>query len=384
MSVDFIDFAGFAWRAAHAQLNFGVSATQRTPYVSGFNQPGFAMQQSFRRVIVATGFTLLCQSYSHATPPPASAGAGESRPATAAPSSNGLLSYDEIKKLFDDGKYTDVLREVGRALSVRAGSASDAYDRYALLTLKGETHLRQTQAAAAGAAFGEAAEEADRQHLQDKAAEARGIQLLIKRSRNGEYTPRSRRGGAVEPLNLADPAARKKALAALYADERATIEPKLNAGLKARTLPPLAEAIEAIKPLAPLEMAATGTADKTKALRAELGDRARKLLTDALTKSEKTVNQISKAANETYRNAVVVRSAYGTRTEMHTRYRGLKQRDRQDLKGVIDFVPQVAKSAQDLEKALGGDVDDANELVQKATDIKALAQKTLDADYGEQ
>ena len=69
---------------------------------------------------------------------------------------DALPTRTEMREAFDAGDYPRTLQQVARALAVKGDAARD-YDRYDLLILKAEAHLRLKNTAAAAAAFDEAA-----------------------------------------------------------------------------------------------------------------------------------------------------------------------------------------------------------------------------------
>src|SRR5213075_3595191 len=89
-------------------------------------------------------------------------------------------------------------------------------------------------------------------------------------------------GEKAEPIDIADPEKRKAAFAALYAEQKDELAPKLKAAKDAKTLPPLLDALQAAGNLRSLELAATGEDGEVKAMVQDLSGRAQKMLTHAL------------------------------------------------------------------------------------------------------
>ena len=67
-----------------------------------------------------------------------------------------LPTQDQLQEAFDAGNYQDVQKGLNRLLALK-GKAADPYDRSALLSLRGETHLRQNMPSVAATDFEEAA-----------------------------------------------------------------------------------------------------------------------------------------------------------------------------------------------------------------------------------
>src|SRR3954469_5071181 len=93
-------------------------------------------------------------------------------------------SSAELHQLFDNANYAQFLKELPVALSAKDQSA---YDRYELLTLKGEALLKTKADVAAADAFRDAAKAAK---SDDAASLARATELLVRRSHQELYTPK--------------------------------------------------------------------------------------------------------------------------------------------------------------------------------------------------
>src|SRR5436190_3879236 len=127
-------------------------------------------------------------------------------------------SSAELHKLFDDENYAQFLKELPIAMSAKDQSA---YDRYDLLTLKGEALLKTKADAAAADAFRDAAKAAK---SDDAASLARATELLVRRSRQELYTPAPHdrsQTASTAAIDIIEKESRKSAFAALYADEQA-------------------------------------------------------------------------------------------------------------------------------------------------------------------
>lgn len=289
-------------------------------------------------------------------------------------------SVEEIRALFDEGKYPETLRLLGRVLPLK-GRSANGYDRYELLTLKGETHLRMGSNSQAVAAFADAVEEAEEQGDRAKAAVAQATLALLKRAKGTDYIPRSGKAKG-KPLDILDPAQRKPALEALYADERAAADGKIGAGLKARTLPPIATALEAAKALGMYELAATGENADTDATLAKLADRGKELMTKELERIEDRVDRIGAEANKTKRVIRYIPLPGGGHTTQQVTYRqGLSPQQLRELRDIVKLLPAFATNAKGLAAASGGDDAEADEVVSRADDVLEKAKEVLNEDY---
>ena len=138
--------------------------------------------------------TLPVSAAPDAAPGKPAAKAPEKAPAQPEP----LPTVEEVRKLVEDGNVPDAMRHLNRLLALR-GKAAEAYDKYELLTLKGDAHLRLRANEAAAVAFKQAAGETDDKV---KEAAARATEQLIRRSRNLAYTPRKgAKGRPAEPID---------------------------------------------------------------------------------------------------------------------------------------------------------------------------------------
>jgi len=105
--------------------------------------------------------------------------------AVPAASAQTPATADDAQAAYERGDYQETLRLLGRTLSLK-GKAAEGLDHYAMLMMKGESHLRLRSSANALSAFDEAAKVAD----DDKAAaDARAVAQLIRKSRGFRYDP---------------------------------------------------------------------------------------------------------------------------------------------------------------------------------------------------
>jgi hypothetical protein len=287
------------------------------------------------------------------------------------------LSVDELQSLFDDARFADLLKSINRVLALK-GKAADPYDRYDVLALKAETHLRMKATAAAILTFTQMADETKDPQ---KAAVAKASIALLKKSRNLAYTPTPGKGKS-GPIDVVDPASRRKALRQLLSDELAAATPKVEKALDGRSLAAVAEALRSLQGIDVLERAAQGDDQESKQIVQELRDRGNAVMAKALQQMSKAVDEIAKSANELEEiHMTIPLVGGGMQDSVRYRKRGLKRDDVTDLKAVIATCGEIAPNAAGLAQATGGKEKDIENLVDAADELARRADKVLKAEY---
>jgi hypothetical protein len=297
--------------------------------------------------------------------------AGGAAPAQAEP----VPTVEDVRKLLEAGNGSDALRQINRLLALR-GKAAEAYDRYELLTLKGDAHLRLRANEAAAVAFKQAAGETD-----DKVKEAiaRATEQLIRRSKGLAYTPKKApKGQAAGPIDVVDPESRHKALAALFVDEMAPVLPKVEAAKDAKTVAPMLAAMAAAREMEYLELAANGSADQINGMVEGLKEQGKTMLGKVLEKGAKRVDRITQRANETENvKQIIPNSRGGYRTVQVPKRRGVDRDDVTELKTIVDGCDELMAQARALAAATGGDEEEVEDLLDGADDLKVHVQRML-------
>ena len=326
------------------------------------------------------------------------AGAGAN--ANAAGNANSLPTTDEIHQLFKDEKYKETLQRLSRVLALK-GEAAKAYDRHDLLRLRGEAQLKLKDVSGAATSFEQAAKEAP----DDKArAVDLATQIVIKRSKNQTFTPAPRKGaksadkgpeqaaGKLDksgPIDVGDPEKRTDAFAALFAEQKAEVEPKLKAAKDAKSLPPVVDALQAAGGLRNLELAATGDDAQVKALVQEIAARAQKMMAGAVRDMTDTVTQIEESANRLQEVMTPVRGpgglggVGGAYAERSYKKRGLTTPDMKDLRRVIADCQKLVPAVKELVDKLGDSGEDFKPIGKDAVEVGTRAQKVLTTDYAD-
>ena len=282
-----------------------------------------------------------------------------------------LPSTKDVRAALDKNDPTEALRLVARLLSLHGKSAA-GQDRYELLTLKAEAHLRLKAGDAAAQSFRLAAEQTDDR---ERAAVARATEQLIRRSRGLVYTPKREvkgQPGKRDPIDIVDPEKRKAALRAMFADEMAELAIRVKAAKATPTLPPALKAMQAARELTTLELAANGSADQVNGVIEILKDSCKDLLNRTMEKTTKRVDQITQMANDTE----VVGGFDG---EVGERRRGLKRQDVGDLKALADTCDQVVAGGKAVAQAAGVDEVEFEDVVDAAGDLRMHIRRMLRA-----
>jgi hypothetical protein len=268
-----------------------------------------------------------------------------------------------------------------------AAAATPAYDRYELLTLRGESYLQLNQNQSAADSFAMAARETNDDA---RAAAARAMQRMIREAR-GSIVQRKSKSAASSPdapasADLLKPEAREAAFRIVYENLRDAATPKIKAASEARTLPPIIDALAVLADLDDLAQAGGGGGGDTNlaASRAELGERGRDLIARELDRMEKDVAEIKRSAETVVeqRSIAVQSLATGAGYDKYLSIRrGLTDNDRGDLKDVMKTCERIIPAAGQLARSTSGAAKNADELVNRTTEIGRSAQRVLDATY---
>ena len=292
----------------------------------------------------------------------------------------GLPTIEQLEQELAAGNHQDVMRQVAKLMALK-GDAAAAYDRYDLFRLRGEAALRNKAMPMAADAFAQAAK-ATEDPL--KQAAARANELLIRKSRQAGYIPRTAapadpaldagaRPAAAQtrqPMPIIEPADRKTALAALLADEMAAAKPKIDAATKARNLPPVIEAIKVVGDLRAIETAAHGKGEQTRALAGELGGHAHELIAQALEPMKKRTEEYWQQGSRQQVRA----PRGGIGREVQYGMMGLTSVEQNALKEIIVTCEKILPVASELaavteNKDLAADAQEAKQLHARASEV---------------
>src|SRR5258706_6487931 len=141
------------------------------------------------------------------------------------------VALEELHRLVDDHQYGPALQKITAGLALK-GAAAKLVNRYELFMLKGECHLKTKATRLALEAYAAAIKEAPSDRERELAT---AQEMLLKSSKAFAYTPRTTTAPAPPagadkprpvPIDILNPDSRKKAFAALLADELAANDAK--------------------------------------------------------------------------------------------------------------------------------------------------------------
>ena len=274
------------------------------------------------------------------------------------------MDPETLRQLFRDGQYQRVVREAVKVLDLY-GEAAKLYDRHEVIVLKAESHLRLAQQDLAADGFDDAAAVAASPEAHDiDFATAR----LIRQSKRARYVPRTGSLAGAE-IDILEPDSRKKALIALFDDERAEAQSALDRAAESQRIAPLFDAVDRAAQLRQLERAARGDADESDKLLKSLSKRSRAMLSGEIKRVEKRVDQIGKSANK--------RKKFGSAY----RKQGLAAPDPAELRELIKTCGQVCDAAVRMADSVSNDKDDFEAIKRDSAAAARHAQEVLTADY---
>jgi hypothetical protein len=295
--------------------------------------------------------------------------AAPARSATSAPAGPAVT---EARRLVDAAKYKEALELIAKELSATRRLQGGG-DMQELLFLRGETLLRMGNNVPAADAFDKAARAAAGATPPDvrAAALARANALLARKSPKAQYRP----PGGGEPINVADPAARKAAFAAMHDELSKSLAAKIADARRQSTLGPMHDLLPSVAQLGALEFAETGAAPQAKEILTDFGGHAARLMVDELRRIGYRVDQLDEladaAAAYVYGGGVVAR-------------RGLHTDERKELDESIAYVRRIEQTARKIRadvRLLGfpGDrwepiIADAGDLAHRAEAIRELGK----------
>jgi hypothetical protein len=306
--------------------------------------------------------------------------------ALATPAPAQVASLEEIADLVGQRKYPQALQAIGAGLALK-GPAAKLTNRYELFMFKGECHLQVRALPMAVEAYANAAKE--EQATRAERAIAAAPAALLKGSRAFAYAPKAAATpdqGRPSPIDLLDKSNRKRAFAAMLADELNAVAGKVKAAKAAKTLGPIVDVAGPLAAIEGVELAATGEAAKVTEIRTDLTARAKRVLADTLREATKRVSAIDKEANtfvETWQDTYQL-SGFGnptTKKERVYKKRGLKEADTIILQETAATCGQIDKNAAELAAGLGAEPAAFDAFADDAGRLRKEVARVLEIDY---
>jgi len=286
----------------------------------------------------------------------------------------------DARAMMTSGDYAPALQKIAQALALKTPTATAI--RYDLFMLKGECHLSLKQSNLAIEAWENAIKTAA---TDDQRAIALAHELLVKRSQQFAYQPKSPAGKPLAPIDILEANSRKRAFAALLADELALIDPKVKTAMKAKSLPPILEAIKATSALLGLELAATGETAKSHEMLKSLTEQTRKLLAGVIADMNKRVTAIDKEASvfiEFWYDAYVpIANTARVQRERAWRRKGLTDAQLKELQTLGTTCDQIPSAIETITQALKSEGKELAPFAEDATRTRKEIARVLDVDY---
>jgi hypothetical protein len=286
----------------------------------------------------------------------------------------GVPTTSEMRQMIDDKQYKRAMREIARAMAIK-GDAAASYDRGELLLLRAEAQLGLRIEPAAAKSFRDAADVAT---TDEDRATARAMSLLMSKSNDLAYTPRT---GDATDRTIDIVADRKSALAALLADETAALEPKARDAKDNKNIADVLEAAKAVTPVGDLEFAVTGSRKHAGELMSGFADQIGRLLDDTLIDLDHQADKIEESA---LAMVVIPPAALGPNNDpkiVKAKKRGLAPGDQGALKSIVDTCREIVSRNREVALQLGTDSDRFRSASDFAIRLSSKAGAILRADY---
>lgn len=295
--------------------------------------------------------------------PVATAQQQQQQPPTAGAQNEPVATMAEIRQARNQGNYRYALQQAARALRLTE-EAARGYDQYELQVIRGDSLLHLGDPVTALQAYEAAAE--SRQPRQ--VGVARATALLIRRSTDLKYTPKSKPDA--QPIDIVDRDSRRKAAAALLDDQLARLRDELAAAKRATTLNPILDVIQPLLDLRSLEYLATnGKGEQTLQIATEINERARELIAREVTQVANRVAQMEEMASQIQNDGSG--SVYR---------RGLISTERQALRDDIAYLNRIGralKDAQRIARMQGANGEKWEPLISRTLRAREYAQNVL-------
>lgn len=276
----------------------------------------------------------------------------------------------QLQQMIDAKQYAEVLQQSQRILALKGAAAKDL-DKFDVYMLRAEAQLQLKQQGPAAQSYKEAIKATNNP---TKSGVPKAMISLLQKSKGMMYTPKpsSDPTKPSAPLNITDPNDRKLALAALFDDEWKPAQTKIDALKKQgnTSLTPIMEAAGLAGEMRGLELAATGTDEKTSTALSDLTDSAARLMTDYIDRQSKRVEEVGRAANLPQSN-----------NANETNRMGLTAAQANDLRDIVATSEKLASAADLVAASAGPKAGDFKAISSRAEDLRKKAADVMNADY---
>ncbi len=211
---------------------------------------------------------------------------------------------DELRQLFNDGKYKELLPKLNKAIAAK-GPGAQQYNKYDLLMLKGEASLHTHSRSSALDAFKQAAVAAAKP---EDASIARATALLVQASSPSlKYLPKTKvdKNEKLQPIDIVETDSRKSAFESLQKDLAANVQPQVDQAAKSGTLTQIVATVKNLSNIKDIELAATGTDTDFKQMAGDLGTRASGMIDESLDKAKQQVESDMDAVKKAGRSGMM-------------------------------------------------------------------------------
>jgi hypothetical protein len=295
-----------------------------------------------------------------------------------------LPTSDELHKLFDDGKYQQVLAKLPRVLALK-GPAAAGYDQVDLNILKADTFIQLKQQQQAVSALADAQKAATPKTDPKVAAKARAMQIAIKHSQAFAYKSKASKGA--KSISLQDMTQRPALYTALLDDMEAEVSERVKTAKSSKTLPPIITAIQGLTDMGAVETVATGSDTASQKAADDLANGARQLMADSVKTMSDTQSKIDNDANRLVelppRDVPVRRGDPNGRTVPERRWRktGLTSANRDALRDIADTCQKIQDACVDFAAVSKVHAGGFQSVADTAGRLGQDAKNTMAADY---
>lgn len=289
---------------------------------------------------------------------------------------NPVPTLAQLREAYAAGEYRVALQQAPRTLATTQDPALRAELHY----LRGQCLIKLDDAYTAKLALNAAEQEANKAgnvgESRVTGAKARADRLLIEASKAGKVQLPGK-----EPTALSDDAARAGLYAGLLEVKLEQMSPAVAKAESARDLPTIKEVLPRAFDVHALELAATGTEEKSTAIYRGLGSRARELLSTELGVLQERIDGIRRNADQTqtYTGPTVSGTWWGGVAVR----RGLYSTDRDALRQTIEQLGRVYETCEmavNLAQKLGSQPQGWDELMTRTRVLAERAKSVLEGE----